>query len=313
MDWIEIKIVTTEEASDAISDMLTSIGAEGVIMEDPNEIRRQIESADSLDYADDEFLSSLGTDVTVRAYFSSDKNMQQLEGLIKEKLEFTSQFLDVGKGYNGYKFVDDQDWSTAWKKYYKPFNITENIIIKPSWEDYKTLNNEIVIEIDPGMAFGTGSHETTQLCSQLLENYLRKDSTVLDLGCGTGILSIIAAKLGASAVTAVDIDEIAVRVANENCQINGVDSTVTCQKGIINDVEKRKYDVVVANIIADVIIDISSSLKSYLKDEGVFITSGIIRERKDDVLDAYSKAGFVLQETLELGEWVAMVFSKDNN
>jgi len=308
MKWTEITIKTTEEASDAVSEMLSSIGAGGVVIEDPNEIRRQIESPDSLDYADPEFMDALGTEVTVKAYFNEAVTPEELSVLIREKLEFISRFLEVGKGYIGYKPVDDEDWATAWKKYYKPFRISESVVIKPSWEQYEKKPGEIIIEMDPGMAFGTGTHETTRLCSQLLEKYVRDGDRVIDVGCGTGILSIIAVKLGAAHVQAVDIDEVAVRVSHENCAINGVSDKISVTRGVLADLEPQKADIVVANIIADVVIGLSGLIPQYLRQGGILITSGIIKERKQDVLKTYTELGFELIGVDEMGEWVAIVF-----
>lgn len=308
MKWTEVCIKTTEEASDAVSEMLTSIGAGGVVIEDPNEIRRQIESPNSLDYADKEFMDSLGTEVTIKAYFNEEKTPEELAALIREKLKFISRFLDTGKGYQGFNRVDDEDWATAWKKYYKPFNISDSVVIKPSWEEYDRKAGEIVIEMDPGMAFGTGTHETTRLCSQLLEKYVKKGDRIIDVGCGTGILSIIAVKLGASHAEAIDIDEVAARVAGENCTINGVPGNVTVRKGVLADLEPIKADIVVANIIADVIIGLSAIMPSYLKKGGILLTSGIIRERRDDVVRTYTGLGFELMNIFEMGEWVAISF-----
>jgi ribosomal protein L11 methyltransferase len=308
MKWTEVCIKTTEEAYDAVSEMLNSIGAGGVVIEDPNEIRRQIESPGSLDYADPEFMDSLGTEVTVKAYFNQELSPEELAVLIQEKLKFISQFLDTGRGYQGSNQVDDEDWATAWKKYYKPFHISDSVVIKPSWEEYEKQAGELVIEMDPGMAFGTGTHETTRLCSQLLEKYVKKEDTVIDVGCGTGILSIIAVKLGASHAEAIDIDEVAARVSKENCAINGVIDRITVRKGVLADLEPQKADIVVANIIADVVIGLSGLMPTYLQKDGVLLTSGIIRERRDDVVKAYTGLGFDLLEILEMGEWVAIAF-----
>ena len=308
MKWTEVCIKTTEDASDAISEMLTTIGAGGVVIEDPNEIRRQIESPNSLDYADQEFMDSLGTEVTIKAYFNEESTPDELAVLIREKLKFISQFLEVGNGYTGYKMVDDEDWATAWKKHYKPFNISDSVVIKPSWEEYEQKAGEIIIEMDPGMAFGTGTHETTKLCSQLLEKYVKKGDTIIDVGCGTGILSIIAVKLGASHAEAIDIDDVAARVTKENCIINGVLNNITVKKGVLADLESQKADIVVANIIADVVISLTALMPSYLKKGGILLTSGIIKERKDDVIKAYTELGFEFINLLEMGEWVAIVF-----
>jgi len=310
MKWNEIKIKTTEEAYDAISEMLTSIGSGGVAIEDPNEIKREIEKPNTLDYADDEFLNSLGEDIIIKAYFPEDRNITELVGLIKEKLNFISEFLDVGEGYQGYREMNEQDWANEWKKYYKPDYITSSIVIKPTWEQYTKKGSELVIELDPGMAFGTGSHETTRMCAQLLEKYVKEGDRVIDVGCGTGILSIISAKLGASYVAAVDIDSVAVKVARENCRINHVEETIDVSEGVLTDVdiEEQKADVIVANIIASVIVDIAEAVPRYIKKDGYFITSGIIKERKQEVIDAYTGRNFVPEEVIETGEWVAMAF-----
>lgn len=312
MKWIEIKIRTTEEAYDAVGEMLTSIGAGGVAIEDPNDIRREVAKPNTLDYADDEFLSNLGEDVIIKAYFPGTQNLSELIQLIKEKIQYISNFLNTGEGYTGYSEVDDEDWSTAWKKYYKPLKLSERIVIKPSWEEYIKEENQVVIELDPGMAFGTGTHETTKMCAQLLEKNIKQESTVIDVGCGTGILSIIAAKLGAKHITALDIDEIAVRVTKENCRLNNVEDHVDSFVGVLdistgNQIKDEKVDIIVANIIANVIIELSTVVPHYLKSGGTFITSGIIKERRDEVVEAYERQGFICEDILELGEWVAMV------
>ncbi|NJD04191.1 MAG: 50S ribosomal protein L11 methyltransferase [Ruminiclostridium sp.] len=308
MKWIEIKIITTEEASDAVSEMLTSVGASGVAIEDPNEIRRQLNSPDSLDYADADFMNSLVEDVTIKAYFLSDSSGEGIVDIIREKLAFISRFLDTGKGYFGMTEVDDEDWATAWKKYYKPFSISENMVIKPSWEEYTPNAGETVIVLDPGMAFGTGTHETTRLCAQMLGKYIKSGDSVIDLGCGSGILSIISVKLGAEHVLAADIDETAVRVTRRNCEINGVEDKVTAVCSVLDGLVKQKAEIIVANIIADVIVGISSEVSNHIRPDGFLITSGIIKERKDEVINVYSSQGFVLTEYMELGEWVAIVF-----
>ncbi len=310
MKWYEIRVNTTDEASDAVSEMLTTMGAGGVAIKDPFDIKKEILKPNTLDYADDEFLNSLGEDVIIQAYFQSGNDIDELLKKINDGLGNISQFLDIGKGFEGYGEVDDEDWSTAWKKYYKPLQLTDRIVIKPTWEDYSPKGNEIIIQMDPGMAFGTGTHETTQMCSILLDKYMKDDTQVLDIGCGTGILSIIAAKLGAKTVEAIDIDEVAVKVAKENIELNEETSKVSAYKAILSDLkqEEHKYDIIVANIIANVIIDLSSLIPYHLKKESLFITSGIIKERKQEVIDACEKNGMSRIETLEMGEWVAMVF-----
>ena len=308
MKWTEIKVTTTGEASEAVSEMLTTVGAGGVAIEDPDDIRKEIERVGSLDYADDDFLNSLGEDVIIKAYFNEETNKNELIQLVKEKINFISRFLSVGKGEVEFTEIDEQDWATGWKKYYKPFNISSGVVIKPTWEIYNSVGNEKVIEMDPGMAFGTGTHETTRMCSEFLEECLKEGDTVIDVGCGTGILSIISAKLGAKHITAVDIDEVAVKVTNENCRKNNVEQCINAFKGELTDIKHQKADIIVANIIANIIIDISKDIHYYLKAEGLFIASGIIKERKQEVLDTYQGLGFECVKVRELGEWVAILF-----
>ncbi len=310
MKWYEIRINTTDEASDAVAEMLTTMGAGGVAIKDPFDIRKEIEKPGTLDYADDDFLEALGEDVIISAYFQNGLDINDLLKQINDGLMNISQFLDTGKGLEGYGEVDDEDWSTAWKKYYKPFRLTDRIVIKPTWEEYRAEENDIIVEMDPGMAFGTGTHETTQMCSILLDKYMSANHDVLDVGCGTGILSIIASKLGAKKIEAIDIDEVAVRVAKENIEINGEASKIKAFQAVLSDLKAgdEKFDIIVANIIANVIVDLSSLIPYYLKKNSLFITSGIIKERKQDVIDACLKNGMSLIDDLEMGEWVAMVF-----
>lgn len=310
MKWYEIRVCTTEEASDAVAEMLTTMGAGGVAIKDPFDIRKELEKPDTLDYADEEFFNSLGDDVVIQAYFQDSHDINQLLTNIDRGLENISQYLNVGKGLSGYGEVDDEDWSTAWKKYYKPFQLTDRIVIKPTWEDYTAKADDVIVQMDPGMAFGTGTHETTKMCSILLDKYITQGCKVLDVGCGTGILSIISAKLGADKVQAVDIDNVAVRVAKENVEINGVTPQIEVFQGVLSDVDANtnKYDIIVANIIANVIIDLSSLIPYYLDKNAFFITSGIIKERKQEVMDACNVNGMSCIEALEMGEWVAMVF-----
>jgi ribosomal protein L11 methylase PrmA len=180
-------------------------------------------------------MSELGDDVVIKAYFPGDRNIEELSSLIKEKIAFISNFLDIGKGFSSHSEIDEEDWANAWKKYFKPFSIAEGIVIKPTWEHYDAGQNEIIIQLDPGMAFGTGTHETTRLCAGLLKKYLKSGDSVIDLGCGTGILAIIAAKLGAKNIKAIDIDSVAVRITRENSELNNVSDKIEQYTGIMDD------------------------------------------------------------------------------
>ena len=308
MKWHEIKITTKSEAVEAITEMLMSVGAGGTSVEDPNDILMEISKPSSLDYVDSEFLESLGKDAIIRAYFNEEKNISKIKNMINKKLNDISKFLDTGKKQVEYDEVDDEDWSNSWKKYYKPFKISEKIVIKPSWEDYKEEQGDVVIELDPGMAFGTGTHETTKMCAMLLEKYIKHANSVIDIGCGTGILSMIASKLGARSVLAIDIDELAVRIAKENAYKNGVKYGFDVRISELKDITGENFNIVVANIISNVIIDLADLVKCKLSSDGYFITSGIIKEKKDEVVKRYREIGFGVIEQIEMGEWVAMVF-----
>lgn len=335
MKWYEVRISTKREAYDAISDMIMSMGANGVVIDDPKGILREITSENVpsylYDYIEKDILTKTSNDevVIVKGYFPERRSVDvnELVKSISGNIFGISKYVETGEVKIEYSELYEDDWANNWKQYYKPFNITENIIIKPSWEEYsidrganKVTNKDnkkdvILIEMDPGMAFGTGTHETTRMCAQLLGNYISNEDSVIDVGSGSGILSIISAKLGAKSILALDIDEEAVRVTKNNCKINNVCSKVKAFKGTLDsseDIEKylynKKADVIVANIIANVIINLSEAVKFYTKKNGLFIASGIIEDKKDAVISAYCENGFKCKEIVEEGEWVAIVF-----
>jgi len=308
MKWIELQVKTTSEASDAVSQMLMSMGSAGVAIEDPEELKREAQNCKTWDYADESFLKTLGEGVLVKAYYPAERSGTELTESVRERLKEISQFLDAGECEVVLREVDEEDWSESWKKYYKPFYITEGVVVKPSWEKWLPEKDELVIELDPGMAFGTGTHDTTRMCAVLVRKYLKKGDRVLDVGCGSGILSILSALLGAEKVEAVDIDPVAVDAARENCAINGVEDLVNVRAGVISDINEGKFNLIVANIIADIIIDIAGDVLKRLLPGGIFITSGIIKEREREILEKYSGLGFKTVLTDRSGEWVAIVF-----
>lgn len=208
------------------------------------------------------------------------------------------------------RFLEEEDWAHAWKKYYKPLHVGRRLVIKPSWEDYRLLAGDLVIELDPGMAFGSGTHATTTLCLELLDKYVHPGSCVYDIGTGSGILAIAAAKLGAGRVQAVDIDPVACKVAVENVAVNHVDSVVSVRQG--NPAELLPYgaDLVVANIIADVIADLTPHVATMIKPGGIFIASGIVQERADMVRAAFAAADLVIGAEQADGLWLAIVANK---
>ena len=206
--------------------------------------------------------------------------------------------------------VDDEDWKDKWKENFKPSKITKRIVVKPTWEEYIAGDGEIVLQIDPGMAFGTGTHETTSLCLRLMEKYLSdfpENKKVLDIGCGSGILSIAAALLGAGEVMAVEIDKDAVSVAEENVKLNGVLNNVSVVQGDLTKGIDFKADIIVANLMADLVMVLAESAANHMEDGGIFISSGILTEKKETVSEAIRNAGFEILEIEEDGEWCAIV------
>ncbi len=333
MKWVEITIVTTEEASEAVSEMLSQLGADGIAVSDPFEIARIIEDPASLTYADEGFIESLGTDVTVKAYFAEEddgihlvpKNedgdnfaiatgnavnkilpLNETLSLISSKLQEMSQYLPVGEGLKAHRYVEDVDWANEWKKDYTSFRISDRVIICPSWEEAQTKEDDIVVKLDPGSAFGTGTHETTSMCAKILDGMVTSEDKILDLGTGSGILSIICDKLGAGKIEAIDIDPLAVDVARENCIINGCED-IDCYAGELKDAKASDYSIVVANIIADIIAAIASDVPSKLKEGGRFVCSGIINTKKEKVEQALKDAGFTILEKHEKNDWMAYV------
>lgn len=307
MKWIEIQIKTSKEAVDAVSNILYDAGAEGVVIED-NDI--DISSFD-WDYVDENVLESLQEDsvATVKGYLAQSSSVPDKISLIKERVNRLPDYnLDKGPGNVETIEVDDEEWSN-WKKYYKPIKIGPQIVIKPKWESYLPSDTEKVVEIDPGMAFGTGTHETTYMCINALQKYIKAGMDVIDVGCGSGILAITAVQLGANKVMALDKDEMAVKVAEENIRLNRVEDRVSVRQNNLLDGIDFKGDLVIANIVADAIIKLLPCVGNNLKDKGVFIASGIIKEREKDVMGYADRCNFSLIERMEMGDWVTLILN----
>jgi len=246
----------------------------------------------------------------IKAYINDDENFEEKFAQIKVKLDQLKKQvtgLDLGSLDVKLNNVKEEDWANNWKKYYKPFKIGERIVIKPSWEKYDKKGDEIVLEMDPGMAFGTGIHETTALCVYALEKYIKPGDRIVDIGCGTGILAISSVLLGAEYATAIDLDSNAVRIASENVRRNHVEGRVDVIRGNLLDKVEGRYDIAVANILADVIINLSNVIGNYLNPDGLFIASGIILERLQDVTAAAETAGLEIVEKKTKEEWALVV------
>lgn len=283
MKWAEISIQTTQEAIEAVANILHEEGAGGVIIEDH----------------------------VLVAYFPvSSYLMETIEQIKQLVINLRDYNINIGKGTLEVSEVDEEEWADNWKKYYKPVKISEKFLITPVWEQVKKNSDEIVIELDPGMAFGTGTHPTTVLTIRALEKTINGGEEIIDVGCGTGILSIAAAKLGAGKILALDLDQVAINSAKLNTKINNVDSIIDIKQNDLLNGISIEADVIVANILPDVIVQLAGDATRTLKTGGIFIASGIIDSKEELVRNVLEQSGLTVQETLSLEDWVAIIAKK---
>ena len=314
MKWMKVSLKTTTEAVDFISSLFDELGLEGIQIEDNVPLSQEDKEAMYID-----ILPELPPDegeATVTSYVSPDVDLEELKKQIEEGLEEISAFVNVGEGTITTEETDDGDWINNWKAFFKPFRVADDIVIKPTWEILEDKkDDDLVIEIDPGTAFGTGAHETTRLCILGLRKYITPETELLDVGCGSGILSIIGLKLGAKHAVGTDIDPAALIATEENVQVNGITKeqftayagNIITDKEVQEQVGFEKYDIVAANILADVIIPLSGEIRQHMKPGGLFITSGIIDMKRDEVYEALIQNGFEIVEENTMGDWVSFV------
>lgn len=309
MDWMQVTVLTTTAGADMISQMLMDAGSSGTMIEDKNDVALNQRPEGQWDIIDEAIAKRIGDDVKVTGYYEVDANLADRVRLIEAELRRIKAMklgFDAGKLELFSKSFAEEDWAETWKKAFKPFRLGSHMVVKPGWCEYELQEGDKVIEIDPGLAFGTGTHATTGMCVELIEKYVSPGATAIDVGTGTGILAIAAAHMGAKDVLAIDIDGVAVRVAQENAKINGFEDVIRCKAGDLLENVDEQADVVIANIIADVIIMMAAPVKSHIKENGIFICSGISSERKQDVLDALQAADYQLLDVCERGGWCAM-------
>ena len=312
MDWMEYTVLTTTEGSELVAQVLMDAGSAGTMIEDKNDVAANQRPEGQWDIIDEAIAQRIGDDVKVTGYYEADEKLRDRLIYIRSELQRLRGMdlgMDLGKLEILEHGVAEEDWTESWKKAFKPFRLGEHMVVKPSWETVAAEPGDHVIEIDPGMAFGTGTHETTGMCVKLVEKYVKPGDSCIDIGTGTGILAIAAAHMGAGHVLATDLDSVAVRVAAENVKINGFEGTIDVRCGDLLEAVGPEYagaDVVIANIIADVIIGLAAPVKPYVKDGGVFICSGIAVNRLDDVLDALKAAGYQVLDAETQGEWSAV-------
>lgn len=314
MQWCEAVVHTTTMGSDLISDELMGLGAAGTEIVDRADVPDPHQAGVYWELYDPKMLDDMPRDVLVKAWFEQNEHTHDVLQSVRQRLnglKALADGIDLGTLAMDMKSVADEDWSENWKKYYKPFRIGSRLVVKPTWEPYAVKPGDLVIELDPGMAFGTGTHETTNMCMQLLEKHLQDGMRVMDVGTGSGILAIAAAKLGAKDVLAIDIDPDAVKVARENVALNAVDGHVRVVVGDLCKGEAMPCELAVANIVADAICMLAGPLTRHLQRNGLLICSGIIREREQDVLLAAKKAGYAVYDRIEKGEWVALALRNE--
>ncbi|MDU2122664.1 MAG: 50S ribosomal protein L11 methyltransferase [Clostridium celatum] len=305
--WIEVRVITKSEALEPISGIFYSLDCKGVAIEDPEDILGREQGPLTWDFADINVLEHKGKVAVVKAYFAEEDNIEDVLQYVNERLtELKEMGIDLGEAKVEHEKMHEEDWANTWKQYYKPSKVGEKIVVKPIWEDYEAKDGELVVDLDPGMAFGTGTHETTRMCIQALERYVKEESTVFDVGCGSGILAIAAAKLGAKLAVGVDLDPVAVESSIENVGYNNL-KNIEILHGNLVEVIDGKADIVVANILAEIICILTDDVKRVLKDGGVFITSGIIHDRVDMVCEKLEATGFEVIEKNRDGEWNCIV------
>ena len=318
MKWLELTVSTTDDGADIVSARLSMLGINEVSVVQGHDAVERImnETVKYWDYADD---AALDKEPAVQAYIAmvpeNEGIADRVKGSMKELKELEPEIgISLGTLEVSAKEVDEEDWANNWKAYFKPIKVGDRLTVCPTWEDTDDSDGRAVLRIDPGMAFGTGNHHTTRMCLELIEKYLKKSDTVIDIGCGSGILSASAILMGAGEAVALDIDPVAAKVAAETAELNGIDimkytvytGDILTDEQIKDAVTKRKYDVVLANIVANVIIALAPLVPRLMHKDSVFIASGIIDERLDEVTAALESNGLKVNEVRTGEDWRAL-------
>ncbi len=313
MRWARVSVVTTHEGADLIANILMELGAAGTEIDDPSLVNEYID-AGLWDYTDLPRAEDTET-VTVRAYLPEDARLESsLLALAERIAALRHAGATLGAGTISHSFVADEDWAETWKAYIHTEKIGERIVVRPTWEEYTPSADEIVIELDPGAAFGTGAHATTAMCLRWLEHLVSPGMRVYDVGCGSGILAVAAAKLGAGEVIAMDYDPVAVSVAEENIRQNNAHNVVACESDLLSACEgAAPAELITANIIADVIIRLFAQLDRHLAPGGTLLASGIIDDRIADVEHAAAQHGFTVLDMTCEKEWAAMIIRRTSD
>ncbi|AMV61603.1 50S ribosomal protein L11 methyltransferase [Pediococcus damnosus] len=308
MKWTELSVQTTNEAVDAVSVIFEDAGSNGVKIEDAEDYKnlRAGKFGEILDLED---IPHIESGALVTGYYASSSDIESLIFNIESQVKKLTDFgLDPGAGKVIQKPLEETEWQTEWEKYYHPVRVTRYLTVVPSWESYqKTLPEEKILKLDPGMAFGTGTHPTTKLCLQALEMYMRGGEKIIDVGTGSGVLSIAASKMGASKIQAYDLDQVAVDSAIENLKLNPDVKNVQIQPNDLLAGIQAQADIIVANILAEIIVPLVPQAKTCLKPGGLFITSGIIKDKLPTIISALKDEQFKVIEILKMKDWRAVV------
>ena len=309
MKWCEISIQTSHEAVELIAEIFRDLGASGVVIEDPELVNDYITSG-KWDYTDIPIAKE--TEVVVeKAYLPVNGELEgRIQTLQQEIKALASRGVNTAPAVLTTTELQDEDWSDTWKQYFHTEKPGERVVIKPTWEEYEPKDDEVVIELDPGAAFGTGTHATTSMCIRQLEKLVKPGMTVFDVGTGSGILSIISAKLGAKNIQAVDYDDSVLKIVEENLEQNNVQDIISVAQSDLMQNVHGKAELVIANIIADIIIRLFDQLDEHLEQGGTLLTSGIIEDRIEDVLAAAEKHGYGVVERLENKGWACITFKR---
>lgn len=301
MEWTEINISVLPQDADKAGDIAQMVVPYGIYIEDYTELEQQVQEIAHIDLIDEELLQKDRSRAIIHVYISPEENPAEAIAFLSER--YTAEGIDHKIETKG---CEEEDWLNNWRQYFHPTPIGEKLLIRPTWRDNYDPGERIVLNIDPGLAFGTGNHETTRLCLETLEKYIHGGEKMLDVGCGSGILAIAGLLLGAKEALGVDIDQMAVKTAEENAEINGVADRFNVVCGNLTDKVSGKYDVIAANIVADAIIMLSSGVKNFMDENTVYIMSGIIDTRRDDVVNAIKNDFEIVEEIADNG-WVCLV------
>ena len=300
MDWTEVTITVNAKDVDKAGDIANMVVPYGIYIEDYSNLEEEAWEIAHIDLIDEDLLQKDRSKALVHIYISPEESPAEAVAFLRERY--------TAEGIENEICLDscvEEDWINNWKQYFKPIPVGQKLLIRPTWEEVQDSGGRTVLDLDPGLAFGTGTHETTRLCMELLEQYVRPGMNVLDVGCGTGILSVAALLLGADKAVGVDIDELAVKTAVENAEINHVEDRFTGICGNLTDQVTGTYDIVVANIVADVIIMLTKDVEQFMKPDTVYLMSGIIDTREQDVLTAVEQHFTIIDRKEEKG-WVAL-------